>query len=750
MKNESIQVHGMHCAACAITIRKTLEKVPGVVSLDVNYATEKANIEYDNKKVDLHALSKKIEPLGYSLMHNMPHDHANHDHNAMLKEEELKQMRTKVLLAMPLTIIVFVLMIWEILSKTIEGFPMMIIPESIFVISSFLLATVFLFWMGRPYLKAIISFVRYRAANMDTLIGLGTATAYIYSSILLFFPQVIEAFKLNESKYFDVTIVVIGFITFGKYLEHSSKHKTGEAIKKLLNLQAKKALLFKDGKEMEVNVEDLKVGDVIAIKPGAKVAIDGEIIEGSSSIDESMITGEPIPVDKTVGDNLTGGTINKQGYLLIKVSKIGKDTMLSQIIKMVENAQGSRAPIQNLADKISEIFVPAVLLIAVISFIGWIFLGPQFVEFDQAFSFGLLSFVGVLVIACPCALGLATPTAVIVGVGLGASNGILVKNAEALEKLDKVKILVMDKTGTITKGKPTVTDVIVLNNKISKEELIQITASLEAKSEHPIASAIVEYSNKNSLEVLEFSNLEGKGISGIINSQKYFAGNLKLMEDLKISINENEYNELLTHGKTLVIIATDNEALGIIAVSDTIKDNAKDAINSLHKLGVKVVMLTGDDKKAANYIAEIVGIDEIYANVLPQEKAEIVGKLKKENKVAMAGDGINDAPSLALADVGIAMGTGTDVAIESADITLLGGDISKISKAFKLSKYTIRTIKQNLFWAFIYNIIGIPVASGILYPFFGIILNPVFAGGAMALSSVSVVLNSLRLKLAKI
>jgi Cu+-exporting ATPase len=779
MKNLTIPVHGMDCASCALTIEKTLKKVDGVAKCEVNYATEKAKIEFDEEKIDIEKLSKKIEPLGYSLMKtsehsNMEHgemQHEGHDHNKMLKEEELKAMRNKMQVAMPLTLLVFILMLWEILAANIMGFPMMIIPERIYVTASFILASVFITWLGANYVKAIIPFIKYRVANMDTLVGIGTLTAYIYSSLLFLFPELIEIFKLNNTKYFDVTIVVIGFITFGKYLEHSSKYRTGEAIKKLLNIQAKTAILIiseltseriselkalgldTTHNELEISINHVQVGDVIAIKPGSKVPVDGEIVSGSSSIDESMITGEPIPVDKTTGDLLTGGTINKQGYLKMRTTKVGDETMLSQIIKMVEEAQGSRAPIQNLADKISEIFVPTVLVIAVVSLIAWIAIGSQFLPFDQAFSFGLLSFVGVLVIACPCALGLATPTAIIVGVGLGAENGILIKDAESLEKLNKVKMLVMDKTGTITKGKPDVTDVIAISNQLSADSLLEILASIEIMSEHPIAQAIVEHAkekNINLQEVESFKNFEGKGVSGVIKGVKYFAGNRKILEEINLKVNEEKINELTSQGKTIVIIADEKEILGIIGVSDTLKENAISTIKELHKLGVKIAMLTGDDKLAANYIANQIGIDEVYANVLPTQKAEIVKDLKQKYSVAMAGDGINDAPALALADVGIAMGTGTDVAIEAADITLLGGDISKIAKAFKLSRFTIRTIKENLFWAFIYNIIGIPLAAGLFYPFFKVILNPAFAGGAMALSSVSVVLNSLRLRLSKL
>lgn len=589
---------------------------------------------------------------------------------------------------------------------------------------------------------------------MYTLIGIGTLTAFIYSTIVTLFTEIREVLNLPEHVYFDVTIVVIGFVYLGKYLETRSKLQTSEAIEKLLSLQAKTAIVERDGKEIEIKIEEVIVGDIIIVKPGSKIAVDGEIIEGSSAVDESMITGEAIPVDKTVGDLIIGGTINKQGSLKFKATKIGQATLLAQIITMVDEAQGSKAPIQGLADKVSSVFVPLVLIIAVITLVAWLVIGSNFMPFSESLSFGLLCFTGVLIIACPCALGLATPTAIIVGTGQGAQNGILIKDAESLEKLSKVKVIVTDKTGTITKGEPEVTDILVVDDSKSEKDLLKIISSLEKYSEHPLAKAIINKSQGENIEldqVEDFSIIEGKGLKGKINNEQYFAGNLKLVEDLDLKFEKTLIEQLISDGKTPVILMSSKKILAILGLADTLKPNAVTTIKALHKLGLKVVMLTGDNLEVANYIAKQAGIDQVIAEVLPNQKAEKIKQLQSEgNIVAMVGDGVNDAPALAQADIGIAMSTGTDVAIESASITLLKGDFSKVLQAIKLSKFTLKAIKQNLFWAFAYNIVGIPLATGILYPLFGILLNPAFAGLAMALSSVSVVSNSLRLKYSKL
>ena len=759
MTTETYKVKGMHCASCSSLIERTFKKIEGVQSVEVNYGTEKAKISFDSLRTNPQALSNQIEPLGYSLiisiadeMDMSDSEHAKHlGLNQSKKEKlvEVAEMQAKVVSAIPLAIISVFVMGWDILAQ--YG----VVPDMSFTTKEFfhhllpLMATYTLFVVGKPYLQGFYRFLRHGKANMDTLIGIGTLTAYFYSFVVTAFEETLKPFINVDQTYYDVTIIVITFIALGKYLEARSKIKTGDAIEKLLNLQAKTALVIRGGQEIEISVNEVKHGDLIIVKPGAKIPVDGVIIEGSSFVDESMVTGEPMPAQKKVGDNVVAATINTSGSFTFKATKIGSETFLAHIIKMVEDAQGSRAPIQALADKISSVFVPIVLVIAFITLGGWLLFGTGLLGFSQALSFGLVSFVGVLVIACPCALGLATPTAIIVGVGKGAQEGILVKDAATLEKLHKVDTVIVDKTGTITIGKPTLVDIQNFSD-LNDNEFISILASLEKKSEHPIAHAIVNYIQDKKIEtkdVLNFEGIQGKGLKGSIGGVEYFVGNTKLMQDLGLAFDNSKLEQYTAQGKTPVILATSEKVFGFVMVADEIKIESKQAIADLHKLGIKVVMLTGDDEKAARHMASLVEIDDVVAHVLPQDKLAKIKELQSQGRVvAMAGDGVNDAPALAQADVGIAMGTGTDVAIESAGITLLGGDISKLVKAIKLSKMTMRGIKQNLFWAFIYNIVGIPLAAGLFYPIFGWLLNPVFAGLAMAFSSVSVVGNSLRIK----
>ncbi len=764
MLSKIYKVKGMHCASCASVIEKTIKKTDGVESIEVNYGTEKAKILFDPLKTNLNNLSKHIKPLGYSLVDSMTaeemgmseNEHAAHlGLNQSKKEKltEIAEMKNKVKIAISLAIFSIFIMGWDILSK------FNIIPKMPFIWEDFfhhllpIFATYTLFVIGKPYLLGFYRFLRYDVANMDTLIGIGTSAAYLYSFIVTAFEEKLKPFLDVNNTYYDVTIVVIAFITLGKYLEARAKIKTGDAIEKLLNLQAKTALILKNGKEEEMPINEVVHGDILIIKPGARIPVDGILIEGSSFVDEAMITGESMPIEKKAGDTVIAGTINTTGSFNFKATKIGKETLLSQIIKMVEDAQGSRAPIQALVDKISSIFVPIVLVLSFITLGLWLFFGWKTLGLSQSISYGLTSFVGILVIACPCALGLATPTAIIVGVGKGAREGILIKDASTLEKLHEVNMVVIDKTGTITKGKPEITDIKNLSN-LSEEKIISILATLEKKSEHPIAHAISQYAKLKNIQTLDISDFEiikGKGVRGKVDNKEYFSGNIKLISDLKISLDLTKIEKETSQGKTPVILSTKNELLGIFMVSDAIKPEAVEAIKNLHRLGIKTAMLTGDNKNTANAIAQIAGIDNVFSEVLPDEKLNKIKELQSQGRiVAMAGDGINDAPALAQADVGIAMGTGTDVAIETAGITLLHGDISKLVKAIRLSKITMRGIKQNLFWAFIYNIIGIPVAAGLLYPFFGWLLSPIFAGLAMALSSVSVVGNSLRLKTKKL
>ncbi|MFA6300758.1 MAG: heavy metal translocating P-type ATPase [Candidatus Paceibacterota bacterium] len=767
-------VKGMHCASCANIVERTIKKIDGVESISVNNGNENASISFDENKTNKELFNKKLEPLGYALhdVHSTmsaeetgmgEDEHRVHLGLSQSKDEklaELKDMRKKIISVIPLAGISILVMGWDILASFNLVSEMSPVLGKFFYYLFPLMAVYTFFAVGGPYLMGIYRFARYGKANMDTLVGMGTGVAFLYSFIVTAFGGALGPYINTANTYYDVTIIVLAFITIGKFLEIKSKLKTGEAVEKLLGLQAKTALVIRDpegkpasygagGKEIEIPVGEVVHGDFIIVKPGAKIPVDGVITEGMSYLDESMVTGEPMPAQKNVGDSVIAATINTNGSFIFKATKVGAETLFAQIIKMVEEAQGSKAPIQALADKISSIFVPVVLVISIITLAFWLIIGIQYLGFSQALSFGLVSFVGILVIACPCALGLATPTAIIVGVGKGAREGILIKDAATLEKLHKVDTVVVDKTGTITVGEPTLVDVQNFSN-LKDEELISILASLEKKSEHPIAHAIINYAEEKNIKITDvasFEGIQGKGLKGKINNFEYYVGNAKFIQDLEITFDNLKLEQYTAQGKTPVILATKEKVLGFVMVSDEIKAESKQAIINLHQLGIKVVMLTGDDEKAARYMASLVGIDDVVAHVMPEDKLLKIKKLQAEGHVvAMAGDGVNDAPALAQADVGIAMGTGTDVAIESAGITLLGGDISKLVKAIKLSKITMRGIKQNLFWAFIYNIVGIPLAAGLFYPIFGWLLNPVFAGMVMAFSSVSVVGNSLRIK----
>ncbi|MFI5260524.1 MAG: heavy metal translocating P-type ATPase [Candidatus Paceibacteria bacterium] len=762
MATETYPVRGMHCASCASIIEKSLRKTDGVHAAEVNIGTETAKISYDETKTNPAHLSQTLEPYGYSLM--LPatasaadmgmseSEHAAHlglNQSKSEKLAELASMQTKIFTIMPMALFAIVVMAWNILVE-FRSVPALSAAwnDSLNYLLA-LMATYALFVVGKPYLLGFYRFLRYGKANMDSLIGIGTSAAFLYSIIVTVFREQVRAYVDVSVTYFDVAIVVIAFITLGKYLEARAKIKTGDAIEKLLNLQAKTALVLRDGKEIEIPIEQVRHGEIIIVKPAGKIPVDGVLTEGSSYVDEAMVSGEPVPVEKNVGDTVVAGTLNTTGSFTFRATKVGSETLLAHIIKMVEEAQGSKAPIQALADKISGIFVPVVLVIAFASLGLWLAIGIAHLGFAQALSFGLVSFVGVLVIACPCALGLATPTAIIVGVGKGAKEGILIKDASTLEKLHNVTTVVVDKTGTVTKGTP---ELVSLENRSDRtdQEFISLLASLENRSEHPIATAIIAYAKMHGAELRSLENfkaIKGQGVQGTIAGTEYFAGNTRLVSEFGLTFDAKQIEQEMMEGKTPIILATAKEILGIVLVADTLKPEAKDAVANLHKLGIKVVMLTGDNAQTAAFIAAQAGIDEVVADVLPEDKLRKIQELQAAGQiVAMAGDGINDAPALAQADVGIAMATGTDVAIESAGITLLHGDISKLVKAIRLSRLTMRGIKQNLFWAFAYNVIGIPIATGIFYPVFGWLLSPVFAGLAMALSSVSVVSNSLRLK----
>lgn len=734
------RVEGMHCASCASLITKRLKAVPGIREVSVNPGTETAHVEYGGAPLPMLLLGEVLAPLGYRLV--------DPDVSATRTDEggdpALTAQRTQLSVVLPLVAVSVFIMAWEILSRDFG-----VLPEMGRVMEEFIhhlmpvMATLVFAIAGRPYLLGVVRFMRHGAANMDTLIGVGTVTAFLYSFIVSAFEETLLApYFGTATTYYDVTIVVVGLVSFGKYLEARSKQKTGAAIRALMGLGAKTATVIREGVECEIAIEEVVVGDTILVRPGAKVPVDGVLLSGATSVDESMLTGESLPVDKREGDRLVGASLNKEGSITYRATAVGTNTVLAQIVRMVSDAQASRAPIQALADKISAVFVPTVLGIASASFFVWLIFGIPVVGVSTAMSYGLMAFVGVLVIACPCALGLATPTAIIVGVGKAAGRGILVKDAEQLERLSKVRTIVFDKTGTITKGAPEVTDVVSLTESAESETLTYV-GSVEYLSEHPLAQAIATYvagKGYSRLPVSNFKALPGFGVEGLVVGVHIRARRPHEGEVFqRIATLEGE-------GKTVIVVERNGTPVMLVALGDTIKAEAREAVHALAALGVSAVILTGDNDRAAQYIAKEAGITGVVARVLPGEKAERVRELQKKGPIAMVGDGVNDAPALAQADVGIAMSTGTDVAIESAGITILHGDLMHIVRAVRIARATMRTVKQNLFWAFIYNIVGIPVAAGLLYPFFGTILNPVFAGAAMALSSVSVVTNSLRLK----
>ncbi len=734
---KTFDVKGMHCASCVNVLEKTLKKVDGVTDATVNLATNQATVNCD-ENTSVQALSSAVKKKGYELVMDMPtqgtHDHMNMGYDPKLKEN--------VIVSLILIGISSFIMLWETflpMSYTVKEFFHHLLP---------IFATYMMFVVGRPYLAGLWRFIKYRKADMDSLVGIGTLVAFLYSFAVTAFETPLEALLNTEHNYYDVVIVVIGLITLGKYLEARAKSHTTDAIKKLASLQAKTARVIRDGKEIDIAIEEVQIGDLIRVRPGEKIPVDGVITEGESSVNESMVTGESIPVEKFVGAQVIGATMNKTGTFVMKATKIGADTMLAQIIRLVKEAQGSKAPIQRLADRVSEIFVPAVLVISVLTFFGWGLLTGDYIN-------GLVAMISVLVIACPCAMGLATPTAIMVGTGKGAENGILIKDAESLEIANKIQTVIFDKTGTLTNGKPEVTDIIAIES-LKKNEVLSIAASLEKGSEHSLAEAIVTFAENQKAKtqaVHKFQAIAGHGIEGAIGKDKFFFGNQRLMNREKVSTIAlaDQIDKLENQGKTVMLLASKSKMIGVIAVADTVKDSAKKAVEKLQEMGLEVVMITGDNQRTADAIAKKLGITRVLAEVLPEDKEEQVRKIQATGvKVAMVGDGINDAPALARADIGIAMGTGTDVAIEASDITLISKNMNSVASSIELSKKTMRTIKQNLFWAFGYNIVLIPVAMGVLYPIWGILLSPILASVAMALSSVSVVSNSLLLKRVKI
>ena len=727
MKKITLNVKGMHCASCVAVVERALKKTDGVSDARVNLSTEKAHVEFDDSKVDASKLISAVKGKGYDARVSTEADKSVED---LEKKKELSDTRRLLLATMTLSIPAFL----------IGMLFMEEIPYGIFVL--FLLATPVQFISGARFYKGAWAALKNKTANMDTLVAVGTSAAYFYSvAVMVTSPM--------ADQYFETAAVLITFVLLGKYLEAKAKGKTSEAIKKLMDLSPKTATVIRDGKEVILPVESVLAGDIIIVKPGEKIPVDGVIISGASSVDESMITGESIPVEKSVGSNVIGSTLNKHGSFQFKATKVGADTTLSHIIRLVEDAQGSRAPIQRFADVISSYFVPAVILIALVSFGLWYFIA------GKTLAFALIIAVSVLVISCPCALGLATPTAIMVGIGKGAGEGILIKSGEALETAQKINALVFDKTGTITKGAPSVTDVVVLNN-FGEGEVLGFAGSIEKNSEHPLAEAIMHYvKDKDVLlnDVSDFNADPGRGVSGVIDGRDVLLGNRMLMSLNKVDISsiEGRFASLEDEGKTVVVLSVDGVPAALVAIADTLKDSSRDAVVQLKKLGVEVYMITGDNKRTAAAVGRMTDIQNIFAEVLPEDKANYVKDLQSRGKkVAMVGDGVNDAPALASADVGIVMASGTDVAMESGGIVLMKNDPLDVVKAIRLSKMTMGKIKQNMFWALIYNVIGIPIAAGLLYPLTGWLLSPIIAGGAMALSSVSVVSNSLLLKYKKV
>lgn len=739
-KKITIPIEGMTCAACARAVEKALSKLEGVLKAQVNLAVEKAVVEYDGNILRLSEIKQAINNAGYKAL-DIEKD-TSVDEDRKRKEKEIRTMWTKFIVSA-----VFSIPLLYLAMGPMVGLP---IPNALdpmhypfrFSLAQLLLTIPVIIAGYKFYVVGFPALAR-KSPNMDSLVALGTSAAVIYG--------LFSIYKIGQGHhhfvhdlYFESAAIIITLILLGKTLETVSKGKTSEAIKKLMGLAPKAATVIHDEIEIEIPIDEVEVGDIIIVKPGEKIPVDGVVIKGYTSVDESMLTGESIPVEKSLGDKVTGGSINKNGSIKFKAEKVGKDTTLSQIIKLVEEAQGSKAPIAKMADIVSGYFVPIVMIIALISGIMWYLSGESLV-------FAMTIFISVLVIACPCALGLATPTAIMVGTGKGAEYGILIKSGEALETAHKINTVVFDKTGTITEGKPQVTDIITYEG-FDKNELLILAASAEKSSEHPLGEAIVEKAEKEKLEpisVERFDAIPGHGIEAVVGGKRIFMGNSKLMRDKHIDVDKFiiDAERLAKEGKTPMYISTEDKILGIIAVADIVKENSQRAIQSLHDMGIEVVMITGDNKKTAGAIAKLVGIDRVFAEVLPSDKAEQINILQKEGKkVAMVGDGINDAPALAQADIGIAIGSGTDVAMESADIVLMRSDLLDVAAAIKLSKSTIRNIKQNLFWAFFYNMAGIPVAAGLLYAFGGPKLNPMLAAAAMSLSSVSVVSNALRLK----
>lgn len=726
-ENTTIKITGMHCQSCISVVSRALNKTDGVITANVNFSTEKAAIEYDPAITGEQKLLEVIISKGYGAQVIEKTDIKKEEQE---RKKELNLLKFNVILSSIFAIPAFILGMFFMSDP---------LPDQDYIM--WFLATPIQFYIGRQFYIGAWAALKNKTSNMDTLVALGTSAAYFYSVYVVLFAK-------EGHQYFEASAVLITLVIFGKYLEARAKGKTSEAISKLMKLGAKTATVIRDSKEVKISIDDVTVGDIIVVKPGEKIPVDGRIVEGNSYVDESMVTGESIPVSKKVGDLVIGSSLNKHGTFRFKATKVGSDTMLARIIRLIEEAQTRKAPIQRFADRISSYFVPVVITIAILTFVGWYFI------MDSAIGFAMMASVAVLVIACPCALGLATPTAIMVGTGKGAKEGILIKGGDALETAHKLRSIVFDKTGTITKGMSEVTDLIPKDG-IQHDDFLSLAASIEKSSEHPLAEAIVRCAEEKNLHLKkaeDFKAIPGHGVIANIDGTAYYMGTVKLIAEKNIdyAAQQSDMHRLEEEGKTAILLASKDDVLGLIAVADELKYDSRKAITELKDLGLEVYMITGDNKRTAKAIAQRVGITDFFAEVLPGHKAGYVKRLQEKGKVAMVGDGINDAPALAQADIGIAMGSGTDVAIETGSIVLMKNSLADIPKAIRLSKMTMSKIRQNMFWALFYNAMGIPIAAGVLYPVTGWLLNPMLAGGAMAMSSVSVITNSLLLKRKKL
>jgi Cu+-exporting ATPase len=739
LQTTTITVGGMSCASCVRRVEQALKTVEGVKEASVNLASSRALVVHDPDEAVLAALKDKITDTGYEFL-GIVGEESEEDPLEEARKRDLRDLKIRLAVGVMLSVIVVVGSMPHLFTFVSS------IPRDVLLPVLFVLTTPVVFWVGSRFFVGAIKAARQRTTDMNTLVAMGAFSAYVYSTAVMLFPGFFEAAGVQPHVYFDGAAMIVTLILVGRYLEARAKGRTSAAIKKLMGLKPKTARVIRDNEEVDLPIAMVKPGYRILVRPGEKVPTDGVIESGSSAVDESMLTGESIPVGKEPGSDVFGGTINRSGSFIFTATKVGSETALAQIIRLVEQAQGSKAPIQRVADRVASVFVPVVFGIAVVTFLVWNFLVPE-----PLFSRALLNFVSVLIIACPCAMGLATPTAVMVGTGCGAEKGILIKGGESLEKAYKLTTIVFDKTGTLTKGEPEVTDVTPAAD-VENGYVLELAVSMEGKSEHPLAQAIVAKGKEQGISALPvqgFEALSGFGVRGEVRGKRVLLGNQRLMEEQGVSLNglDASAKEISDKGRTSVFLAEQDKVVGVIGLSDQPRESAAETVAALKKMGLQVAMITGDNRKTADAIGATLGIDSVLAEVLPGDKANEVRRLQDQGKiVAMVGDGINDAPALTQADIGIALGAGTDVAMEAGDITLMQNDLKLVPAAIGLSFQTMRVIKQNLFWAFFYNSLGIPVAAGVLYPFFGILLNPIFAAGAMAMSSVSVVSNSLRLK----